>query len=206
MNFHGFGSSPSWDHGYLLLESFFILVRREGTYMEALKHTEWTFGVIFFWFALFNVQLNAIWIIFILIGSQLPDFLELFLIRRKVPPMFARKITHDYVIVLFLWLLFPFYLYPEINLLTTSIAVHYLIDLFSGLEPIYIAGFLFGDRTAILYVTETHRIAIGKRIESWGSNYLMVESEKPTPELAWFWILQLSSTIFCGLGIIIYLL
>ncbi|MFX0051498.1 MAG: hypothetical protein ACFFAJ_16795 [Candidatus Hodarchaeota archaeon] len=174
--------------------------------MEALKHTEWAFGVVFFYFAFSNIQLREVWIIFILIGSQLPDFLELFLIRLGLSPSLTRKITHDYFIVIFLWLLSPLNLFPEINILTITIAVHYVIDLFSGLEPIYVAGFLFGDRTAILYVTETHRIAIGKRIESWGSNYFAVETEKPTPELAWFWVMQLSSTIFCGFGIIAYLL
>ncbi len=48
----------------------------------------------------------------------------------------------------------------------------------------YIGGFLFGDRTEALYVIAAHRIAIGKRIEKWGSNYLITQREQPTPELA----------------------
>ena len=101
--------------------------------------------------------------------------------------------------------IFPFQIHPELNLLTTGIAIHYVIDLFSGLEPIYIGGLLFGERTAAIYVTEEHRVSIGKRIEKWGSNYLITETEEPTPELAWFWVMQLSGTIFCGLGMIVYL-
>lgn len=176
--------------------------------MEALKHTEWVFGVIFIWFAIYDCSLsmNPIWIIIILIGSQIPDFLGLSLKKIHLPDKFVRKFTHDYAIVLILWFLFPFNLYPEMNLFTTAIAIHYIVDLFSGLEPIYIAGFLFGERTAILYVTSAHRIMIGKRIEEWGSNYLVTEEEKPTPELAWFWVMQLAGTMFCGIGILIYLL
>lgn len=174
--------------------------------MEALKHTEWAFGVIFFWFALFNVPFQWVWIIFILIGSQLPDFMELYLVRIKIPQKYVRRFTHDYIWVFIFLLLFPFRLYPELHLFATAIAVHYLIDLFSGLEPIYFGGIFFGERTAILYITESHRIAIGKRIESWGSNYFMTETDKPTPELAWFWIMQLSGTMFCGMGIVVYLL
>jgi len=162
--------------------------------------------VIFFWFALFNLSLQWVWILFVLIGSQLPDFMELYLVRFKIPQKLVRRITHDYIWVIILWLVFPFRIFPELNLLATAIAVHYLIDLFSGLEPIYIGGLLFGERTAILYITETHRIAIGERIESWGSNYFLTEAEKPTPELAWFWVMQLSSTMFCGMGIVVYLL
>ena len=176
--------------------------------MEALKHTEWTLGVIFFWFALYQIDIrgNLHWFIFILTGSQIADFMELLLIRLNLKPKIARKLTHDYGIVLLLWFFLPFTVYPEINLFTTSIAVHYLIDLFSGLEPIYIFGFIFGEKTAILYVTHEHRIAIGKRIEAWGSNYLVAETEDPTPELAWFWVMQLSGTMFLGFSIIAYLL
>ncbi len=176
--------------------------------MEALKHTEWVFGVIFIWFTIYDYSLsmNPMWIIIILIGSQITDFLGLFLKKMHLPEKFVRKITHDYAIVFTLWFLFPFNLYPEMNLFTTSIAIHYLVDLFSGLEPIYIAGFLFGERTAILYVTSAHRIMIGKRIEEWGSNYLITETEEPTPELAWFWVMQLAGTMFCGIGILVYLL
>ncbi len=174
--------------------------------MEALKHTEWTLGVIFFWFALYNTQLTANWILIVLVSSQLPDFLSLFLRKLKLQPKLVRKITHDYIYVILLWLLFPFYIYPEISLLATGIAIHYGVDLFSGLEPIYIGGLLFGDRTAALYVTANHRRAIGKRVENWGSNYLVTKTEKPTPELAWFWIMQLSGTIFCGIGMIFYLI
>ena len=175
--------------------------------MEALKHTEWTLGVIFFWFALFqiNIQGNLHWFIAILIGSQIVDFMELLFIRLKFNPTVARKLTHDYGIVLVLWFLLPFDLYPELNLFTTALAVHYLIDLFSGLEPIYIFGFLFGEKTAVLYVTKEHRISIGKRIEAWGSNYLVAETEDPTPELAWFWVMQLAGTMFLGFSIIAYL-
>ncbi|WP_455463784.1 hypothetical protein [Candidatus Hodarchaeum mangrovi] len=178
---------------------------RSGSRIEALKHTEWVFGIIFIWFAVFDLEFTPIWILIVIFGSQIPDFLELMLIRLKCPQNTARKISHDYAIVLFLWVIIPFNLYPELNLLTTAIAVHYVIDLFSGLEPIYIAGFLFGERTAILYVTTEHRIAIGKRIDNWGSNYLIAETEDPTPELAWFWVMQLSGTIFCGIGAIMYL-
>ncbi|MFX1282061.1 MAG: hypothetical protein ACFFB5_00335 [Promethearchaeota archaeon] len=174
--------------------------------MEALKHTEWTLGVIFFWFAFYKAQLTASWILIVLVSSQLPDFLSLFLRNLKLQPKLVRKITHDYIYVILLWLIFPFHINPEISLLATGIAIHYGVDLFSGLEPIYIAGFLFGDHTAALYVTAAHRISIGKRIEGWGSNYLITEVEKPTPELAWFWVMQLSGTIFCGLGMIFYLL
>jgi hypothetical protein len=176
--------------------------------MEALKHTEWVFGVWFIWFAIygFKFAINPIWIVIILIGSQIPDFLDLFLRKLQLPAKSVRKLTHDYAIVFALWIIFPFNLFPEINLFTTSIAIHYLVDLFSGLEPIYIAGFLFGEYTAILYVTSAHRIMIGKRIEEWGSNYLAIETEEPTPELAWFWVMQLAGTMFCGIGILIYLL
>lgn len=176
--------------------------------MEALKHTEWVFGVWFIWFALYdyNIATNPAWIVIILIGSQLPDYLGLFLRKLNCPAKSTRKLTHDYVFVFALWFLFPFNIFPEINIFATSIAIHYLVDLFSGLEPIYIAGFLFGEHTAILYVTNAHRIKIGKKIESWGSNYLVTETEEPTPELAWFWVMQLAGTIFCGIGILIYLL
>ncbi|NHJ03106.1 MAG: hypothetical protein EAX86_13295 [Candidatus Heimdallarchaeota archaeon] len=175
--------------------------------MEALKHTEWTLGVIFFWFAIFRISIqgNLHWFLIILIGSQLADFMELFLIRLNMNNKLARKLTHDYGIVLFLWFIFPFNLHPEISLFTTSMAVHYLIDLFSGLEPIYIFGLIFGEKTAILYVTQEHRVLIGKRIEAWGSNYLVAATENPTPELAWFWVMQLSGTMFCGFAIIAYL-
>lgn len=183
--------------------------------MEALKHSEWTLGVIFFWFALHNwvttqnIQLTALGIIIVLVGSQLPDFLSLFLRKLNLSSVVIRKITHDYGIVIIFWginLLFSDLMYQEINFFTTGIAIHYSIDLFSGLEPIYIGGFLFGDRTEALYVTAAHRIAIGKRIEKWGSNYLITQKERPTPELAWFWIMQLSGTIFCGIGMILYIL
>lgn len=174
--------------------------------MEALKHSEWTFGVIFFWFAFYNVQFIASWIVIVLISSQLPDFLSLFLRKLKLTPELVRKITHDYLFVILLWVIFPFQKYPEISLFATGIAIHYGVDLFSGLEPIYIGGLLFGDRTAALYVTAAHRIAIGRRIESWGSNYLLTQTEKPTPELAWFWVMQLAGTIFCGVGMIFYLI
>lgn len=181
--------------------------------MEALKHTEWTLGVIFFWFAFYNSQLTANWILIVLISSQLPDFASLFLRKLGLPSDLVRKITHDCIIVVFLWILilindprFLFYNNPEIWLLATGIGIHYVIDLFSGLEPIYIGGIFLGERTAAQYVTADDRIAIGKRIEKWGSNYLMTQTEKPTPELAWFWIMQLSGTIFCGLGMIFYLI
>lgn len=175
--------------------------------MEALKHTEWTFGLFFFWFTFFDApQLNLALIGLILLGSQLPDYLEASLILIKVSPTTARKATHDYLFILGIWLLFPYSISPEINLFVNALAAHYLIDLFSGLEPIYFAGFLFGEKTSAIYVTAAHRVAIGKRIESWGSNYLITESGKPTAELAWFWIIQLSGTIFCGLGIMTYLL
>ena len=174
--------------------------------MEALKHSEWTFGVIFFWFAFYDVQFIARWIVIVLISSQLPDFLSLFLLKLKLTPELVRKITHDYIFVILLWFFFPFQMHPEISLFATGIAIHYGVDLFSGLEPIYIGGLLFGDRTAALYVTADHRIAIGKRIESWGSNYLSTQTEKPTPELAWFWVMQLAGTIFCGVGMIFYLI
>ena len=175
--------------------------------MEALKHTEWVFGVIFFWFALFQIslELKPIWIVVIIAGSQISDFLELFLKKIGMTTNMARKLTHDYAIVLLLWLFFPFYNYPEINLFATSLAIHYVIDLFSGLEPIYILGFIFGERTAILYVTESHRKAIGKRIEEWGSDYFAPKTEEPTAELAWFWVMQISGSVFCGLGILTYL-
>ncbi|MFX0125392.1 MAG: hypothetical protein ACFFAE_17315 [Candidatus Hodarchaeota archaeon] len=179
--------------------------------MEALKHSEWTLGVIFFWFAFHNAQLTATWLVIVLISSQLPDFTSLFLEKLKLPSDLVRKITHDYIIVIFLWVVILiddpglyFYNNPEIWLIATGIAIHYGVDLFSGLEPIYIGGIFLGERTAALYVTADHRIAIGKRIESWGSNYLITQTEKPTPELAWFWIMQLSGTIFCGLGMIFY--
>lgn len=190
--------------------------------MEALKHSEWTLGITFFLFATHNwltnenAQLTAGWIVVVLIGSQLPDFLSLFLRKLKLSPEFVRKITHDYVIVILLWgiilllrwgiLYFPVHIDPELNFLTTGIAIHYGVDLFSGLEPIYIGGVFFGEQTAALYVTAAHRIAIGKRIENWGSNYLITQTEKPTPELAWFWIMQLSGTVFCGIGMIFYLM
>ncbi len=181
--------------------------------MEALKHTEWTLGVIFFWFAFHNAQLTASWIVIILISSQLPDFVSLFLRKLSLPSDLVRKITHDYLIVIILWIIILiddpglfFYNNPELWLLATGIAIHYGVDLFSGLEPIYIGGIFLGERTAALYVTADHRIAIGKRIEGWGSNYLITHTEKPTPELAWFWIMQLSGTIFCGLGLIYYLI
>ena len=175
--------------------------------MEALKHTEWTFGLFFFWFTFFDAPPLSLELIgLILLGSQLPDYLEVLFILFKFTPLTARKATHDYIFILALWLLFPYSVSPEINLFVNALAVHYLIDLFSGLEPIYFAGFLFGEKTSVIYVTADHRVAIGKRIESWGSNYLITESEKPTAELAWFWVLQLSGTIFCGLGIMTYLL
>ncbi|MHA1237361.1 MAG: hypothetical protein ACTSQ9_06870 [Candidatus Hodarchaeales archaeon] len=175
--------------------------------MEALKHTEWVFGVIFFWFAFskISLELNPIWIIVIITGSQISDFLELFLVKINISRTSARKLTHDYAIVIIIWMIFPFYSFPEIHLFTTALAVHYLIDLFSGLEPIYIFGFLFGERTAILYVTKAHRITIGKRIEEWGSDYFVAQTEEPTAELAWFWIMQISGSVFCGLGILTYL-
>ena len=175
--------------------------------MEALKHTEWTFGVIFFWFALFqiNIAFNPIWILVIGLGSQISDFSELTLIKLNVDNQLARKITHDYLYVVFIWLVFPFYSYPELNLFATALAVHYLVDLFSGLEPIYIGGLIFGEKTAILYVTNEHRIAIGKRIEEWGSNYFKPQTEEPTPELAWFWVMQIGGSVFCGLGLLTYL-
>ncbi|UCE14596.1 MAG: hypothetical protein JSV04_05300 [Candidatus Heimdallarchaeota archaeon] len=174
--------------------------------MEALKHSEWTFGLIFFWFAFVNVQLTASWIVIILISSQLPDILSLTLRRLGLSNQLVRKVTHDFGVVILLWLCFPFQIYPEINLITVGLAAHYAVDLFSGLEPIYIGGFLFGERSAALYVTADHRIAIGKRIENWGSDYLVTKTEQPTPELAWFWVMQLSGTIFCSLGVIAYLL
>lgn len=181
--------------------------------MEALKHSEWALGVVFFWFAIYNLQhplnrteLTVNWILIVLIGSQLPDFFSLLLRKMKLSSKLVRKITHDYLFVILIWLLFPFDLNPEISFLAIGIAIHYGVDLFSGLEPLYIGGLLFGDRTEALYVTAAHRIAIGKRIEKWGSNYMINETEKPTPELAWFWIMQLLGTIFCGLGMIAYLL
>ncbi len=176
--------------------------------MEALKHTEWTLGVIFFWFALFHIDLasNPIWIFIIIIGSQISDFLELLLVKLYMTDQLARKLTHDYIFVLIIWLVFPFNEHLELNLFATALAVHYLVDLFSGLEPIYIAGFLFGEKTAVLYVTKDHRIAIGKRIEEWGSNYFEPQTEEPTPELAWFWIMQIGGSIFCSLGLLTYLL
>jgi hypothetical protein len=176
--------------------------------VEALKHTEWVFGVIFFWFAFFQIQLdtNPVWAIFIILGSQISDFLELFFVKIGLKRLDARKLTHDYVIVIIIWLLFPYHKFPELNLFATALAIHYFVDLFSGLEPIYVAGFLFGERTAILYVTQSHRIAIGKRIEEWGSNYFTAQTEEPTPELAWFWIMQISGSVFCGLGLFTYLL
>jgi hypothetical protein len=181
--------------------------------MEALKHSEWTLGVIFFWFSFHNAQLTAPWIFIVLISSQLPDFASLILRKLSFPSDLVRKLTHDYIIVVFIWILifildpsFSFYNYPELWLLATGIATHYVVDLFSGLEPIYIGGIFLGERTAAIYVTADHRIAIGKRIENWGSNYLITQTEKPTPELAWFWVMQLSGTIFCGLGMIFYLI
>ena len=175
--------------------------------MEALKHTEWVFGVIFFWFALFQISLefNPLWIVVIIAGSQISDFLELFFKNIGLSTKTARKLTHDYAIVLLIWIIFPFYIFPEINLFATALAIHYVVDLFSGLEPIYIFGFLFGERTAILYVTESHRKAIGKRIEAWGSDYFVAKTEEPTAELAWFWVMQISGSVFCGLGILTYL-
>ncbi|MFW9779420.1 MAG: hypothetical protein ACFFE8_11250 [Candidatus Heimdallarchaeota archaeon] len=175
--------------------------------LEALKHTEWTFGLFFFWFAFLNVpSVTFEQIVIILIGSQLPDYLEILLVNLKIPRPVARKATHDYLFILGLWILFPYSAFPEINLLVNALATHYLIDLFSGLEPIYLAGFIFGERTAAIYVTAAHRVSIGRRIEVWGSNYLITDVERPTPELAWFWIMQLSGTIFCGLGIVAFLL
>ncbi|MFW9906878.1 MAG: hypothetical protein ACFFFH_21415 [Candidatus Thorarchaeota archaeon] len=181
--------------------------------MEALKHSEWTLGVIFYWFAFHNAQLTAVWILIVLISSQLPDFVSLFLKKISIPSDLARKITHDYLIVIFLWLIILinnpvlfFYNNPETWLIANGIAIHYVVDLFSGLEPIYIGGIFLGERTAAQYVSADDRIAIGKRIESWGSNYLITQIEHPTPELAWFWIMQLSGTIFCCLGMIFYLM
>ncbi|MFW9854500.1 MAG: hypothetical protein ACFFFG_05550 [Candidatus Thorarchaeota archaeon] len=174
--------------------------------MEALKHTEWTFGLFFFWFTLFDApELTIVQILLILIGSQLPDYLEAFFITLRIPRSSARKATHDYIFILALWILFPYSLYPEINLFVNALAAHYLVDLFSGLEPIYLAGFLFGEKTSAIYVTANHRVSIGKRIEAWGSKYLVTDGERPTAELAWFWIMQLSGSIFCGLGIMVYL-
>ena len=85
--------------------------------MEALKHTEWTFGLIFFWFALFqiNISFNPIWILVIGLGSQISDFAELMLIKLNLNNQLARKITHDYLYVVFIWLIFPFYYFPEFN-------------------------------------------------------------------------------------------
>ncbi len=175
--------------------------------MEALKHTEWVFGVIFFWFAFFDVELtaNPTWIFFIILGSQISDFLELFLVRLKISEKMARRASHDYLYVLILWVVFPIRTYPEINMFAVALAVHYIIDLFSGLEPIYLGGLLFGERTAFIYVTQSHRISIGKKIEAWGSDYFVAQTEKPTPELAWFWVMQISGSVFCGLGILTYL-
>ncbi|MHA1226267.1 MAG: hypothetical protein ACTSR2_07055 [Candidatus Hodarchaeales archaeon] len=174
--------------------------------MEALKHTEWVFGMFFIWFALFGMKFNPEWFIIVLIGSQIPDFLELLLLKIGMRQTWARKFTHDYAIVIILWFIFPFRSYPEMNLFTTAVSAHFVVDLFSGLEPIYIAGFIFGERTAILYVTAEHRMIIGKKIENWGSDYLITENEEPTPELAWFWVMQLSGTMFCGIAVIIYLI
>ena len=175
--------------------------------MEALKHTEWVFGVIFFWFALFQVELSAnpTWIFYIILGSQISDFFELLLVRLKVSEKVARRASHDYLFVLIIWLVFPINSFPEINMFAVALAVHYIIDLFSGLEPIYLGGLLFGERTAFIYVTQTHRISIGKKIETWGSDYFVAQTENPTPELAWFWVMQLAGSMFCGLGILTYL-
>ena len=90
--------------------------------MEALKHTEWVFGVIFFWFGIFNIPLefNPFWIFLIIAGSQISDFMELFLKKIKISMRTARKLTHDYAIVLLIWIIFPFYKFPEINLFATA--------------------------------------------------------------------------------------
>ncbi len=175
--------------------------------MEALKHTEWVFGVIFFWFAFFDINFtsNPTWIIFIILGSQISDFLELFLVKLNISEIMARRVTHDYLFVLFIWVVFPVRIYPEINMFSVALAVHYIVDLFSGLEPIYLGGLLFGERVAFIYVTKDHRNSIGKRIEAWGSNYFVAQTEKPTSELAWFWVMQISGSVFCGLGMLTYL-
>ena len=176
--------------------------------MEALKHTEWTFGIIFFWFALVQIDLasNPTWILVIIVGSQISDFAELLLIRFNISELKARKLTHDYIYVFFIWIFFPLKDYVLLNLFAVALSIHYLVDLFSGLEPIYIASVIFGDRAAILYVTKDHRNTIGRRIEKWGSNYFEPKTEEPTPELAWFWVMQIGGSVFCGLGLLTYLL
>lgn len=138
------------------------------------------------------------------IGSQAPDFVSVGLKKLNMDPLLVRKLTHEYTYPIILWLLVPDN--DPFGAFGIAVGTHYFIDLFSGLEPLYIFGLVFGERTAIQYVTEEHRRTIGTSIEKWGEQYLVADTEDPTPELAWFWIMQFAGSIFCCFGILFYVL
>ncbi|MFX0064342.1 MAG: metal-dependent hydrolase [Candidatus Hermodarchaeota archaeon] len=215
---------------------------------EPVKHTEWALGIVFFSYAFINlgIFLDKILIlglllehtpfylslpafVGVLIGSQIPDLLDIVIRPFQISSQTRRKLFHSFLLPIVLMILAVLIYTPSIQnyiieLLTGTnlqilifsalsellafIAIgtflHLVVDLFAGGDPVYLLGPIL-EKGAWTIITKEKRLKIGQKVEKSLGDYVLA-SPNTEDDIAWFWLMQLGGTSIVILSFVAYLI
>ncbi|MFX1532682.1 MAG: metal-dependent hydrolase [Promethearchaeota archaeon] len=216
---------------------------------EPVKHTEWALGIVFFGYTFINIGilLDKIFIVGlllehspfylslpafvgVLIGSQIPDLLDIVLKPFKISSKTRRKLFHSFflptvlmIVAILLYIpsiqnyiiglltetfILQFLIFSALSELLAFIAIgtflHLVVDLFAGGDPVYLLGPI-SEKGAWTIITKEKRLKIGQRVEKSLGDYVLASSNTED-DIAWFWLMQLGGTSIVILSFVAYLL
>jgi len=166
--------------------------------IEQIGHIEWTLGITFLIYSLFNITINGFEIFIIVISGLLPDLIDLAVFNKKNFHTYHRVFTHSF---LGLVLLFGVsYILPVFYLITFGFALHLLEDILGG-GGIFILPF----KGKIVLLDDNKRKHLGAFIRPC-LEQIFEETEYLPEELTWFFFLTITGSIVLGVGLVCYLI
>lgn len=170
-----------------------------------MKHFEWTLVLLLVVYILIDVQVTAIAILLVGIGSQLPDILEIlirvFFNKNQKFRAFSHSFLFPMLIIVLSWYIEDNQFGAILFYLGFSMGSHLLIDAYSGCEGIYLL-YPINSTFELRAITKNRRKKIGKVIQSKFGHLVATETN---PDLAWFWLLQFIAVILVMITITIYI-
>ena len=181
--------------------------------MEPIKHFEWVLSIFFIIYGYLGVSITFDIILFLALGSQLPDVLEFLFCKLRLGVGVAKDFSHSLVLPIVVLLgvglvqmwpsLFVGLGLVPIALYYVMVAwwMHLLIDTYSGREnltPFY----PFLKNWQFRSVSDKLKVKLGQLIERYLGDFVDTETNEM---LAWFWLMQVIATTSVFLSFMYYL-
>ena len=169
--------------------------------MEPIGHISYTLSFFLFVHGIINQPLGPLEIALIVIGSELPDLIDVVIFRGRDFARGHRSLTHT---IFFLALLFIIsYFIPIVSFLAMASTLHVIEDVLSGGTPVWPLSPLSKKYKIMLFTKEQT-----SRVGAWIKSTLddaFVYSDRINDELAWFWGQTILGSYLLAASLLVYL-